>query len=173
MGGREGRIHGSPTSRLDERNSLMSARHVFRTVLMALVASVCVASLSYAISGSVRVTVAKAAFVIGGGGGRGVLTFHHRNYPFTVQGLSLGVTAGASINRLVGRADHISELRDFSGTYSMIGAGAALVGGISGVHLRNDKGVTITLQGVKAGVEVSANISTVVITLDPSRSTPD
>ena len=151
----------------------MNAHHIFRTLMMALAASACVASPSHAISGSVRVTVAKAGFVVGAGGGRGVLTFRHRNYPFTVQGLSLGVTAGASINRLVGRADYIDELRDFSGTYSMVGGGAALAGGVSGVQLKNDKGVIITLQGAKAGVEVSANISTVVITLDPSRSTPD
>jgi hypothetical protein len=151
----------------------MNAHQLFRIALMALVASTCVASPSHAISGSVRVTVAKAALVVGGGGGRGVLTCRHRKYPFTVRGLSLGVTAGASINRLVGRADYINELRDFSGTYSMVGVGAALVGGVSGVQLKNDKGVMITLQGAKAGVEVSANISTVVITLDPSRSIPD
>jgi hypothetical protein len=151
----------------------MNAHGIFRTLLMALVASACVSSPSHAISGSVRVTVAKAGFVVGAGGGRGVLTFRHRNYPFTVQGLSLGVTAGASINRLVGRADYIDELSDFSGTYSMVGGGVAMVGGVSGVQLKNDKGVIITLQGAKAGVEVSANISTVVITLDPSRSTPD
>jgi hypothetical protein len=63
-----------------------------------------------AVTGSVRVTVAKAGFIVGGGGGRGVLTFRHRNYPFTVQGLSLGFTAGASINKLVGRAQYINEL---------------------------------------------------------------
>jgi hypothetical protein len=55
----------------------------------------------------------------------------------------------------------------------MVGGGVAMVGGVSGVQLKNDKGVIITLQGAKAGVEVSANISTIVITLDPSRSTPD
>jgi hypothetical protein len=151
----------------------MKAHHMFRIALTALIASTCVAGPSYAISGSVRVTVAKAAFVVGGGGGRGVLTFRHRRYPFTVQGLSLGLTAGASINRLVGRADYINELSDFNGSYTMVGAGAAVVGGVSGVQLKNNKGVIISLQGAKAGVEVSANISTVVITLDPSHSTPD
>ncbi len=128
---------------------------------------------SHAISGKVRVTVAKAGFVLGAGGGKGVLTFHYRNYPFTVQGLSLGLTAGASINKLVGRADHINELSDFSGSYTMVGAGAAVLGGVSGVQLRNDKGVIITLQGAKGGLEVSANITKVVITLDASRSTPN
>ena len=138
-----------------------------------LAVSVGMAAPLHAIAGSVRVTVAKAGFIVGAGGGRGVLTFRHRNYPFTVQGLSLGITAGASINKLVGRADYIHELSDFAGTYSMVGAGGAMVGGVGGVQLSNDKGVTITLKGLKGGLEVSANITKVVITLDQSRSTPD
>jgi hypothetical protein len=140
---------------------------------MALAASIGLVTPSHAVTGSVRVTVAKAGFIVGAGGGKGVLTFHHRNYPFTVQGLSLGLTAGASINKLVGRAEYINELGDFAGTYSVVGGGAALLGGVGGVQLRNAKGVTITLQGPKGGVEVSANITKVVITLDQSRSTPN
>jgi lipid-binding SYLF domain-containing protein len=140
---------------------------------VTLAVAVGMAAPSHAITGAVRVTVAKAGFIVGAGGGKGVLTFRHRNYPFTVQGLSLGLTAGASINKLVGRADNINELSDFAGTYSAVGAGGALAGGVGGVQLRNDKGVTITLQGAKAGLEVSANITKVVIVLYQSRSTPD
>jgi hypothetical protein len=128
---------------------------------------------SYAISGTVRVTVAKAGFVVGAGAGQGTLTFRHRKYPFIVQGLSVGTTAGASVNKLVGRADYINKLSDFDGTYSVVGAGGALVGGVGGVRLRNARGVAILLQGPKAGLEMSANITKVVITLDTSRSTPD
>jgi hypothetical protein len=138
-----------------------------------LAVAIGMAAPSHAITGAVRVTIAKAGFIVGAGGGQGVLTFRHRNYPFTVQGLSVGLTVGASINKLVGRAQYINELSDFSGTYSVIGAGGALVGGAGGVQLRNGKGVTITLQGPKGGLEVSANITKVVITLDQSRSTPD
>lgn len=141
--------------------------------LTVLAASMSAVTPSWAITGTVRVTVAKAGFIVGGGGGRGVLTFRHRNYPFTVQGLSLGFTAGASVNRLVGRAEYMNELRDFTGSYSVVGAGAALFGGIGGVQLKNDKGVIVTLQGPKGGIEVSANVTKVVITLDPSRSTPN
>ena len=140
---------------------------------LVLAATTCISMPSHAITGTVRVTVAKAGFVVGAGGGNGILTFRHRNYPFTVQGLSLGLTAGASINRLVGRADYINELSDFGGTYSAVGAGGALAGGVGGLQLRNENGVTITLRGLKAGAEVSANITKVVITLDQSRSTPD
>jgi hypothetical protein len=139
----------------------------------ALAAAIGIALPSYATTGTVRVTVAKAGFVVGAGGGKGVLTYRHRNYPFTMQGLSLGLTVGASINKLVGRADYIKELSDFAGTYSVVGAGGALVGGVGGVQLRNANGVTITLRGLKGGVEASANITKVVITLDQSRSTPD
>ena len=42
-----------------------------------------------------------------------------------MQGLSVGVTAGASLNKLVGRADYINELGDFSGTYTVVGGGGA------------------------------------------------
>jgi hypothetical protein len=151
----------------------MRKRLARRIAWVMLAVAVGAAAPSHAITGTVRVTVAKAGFVVGAGGGKGVLTFRHRNYPFTVQGLSLGLTAGASINKFVGRAAYMKELSDFSGTYSVVGAGGALVGGFGGVQLRNDKGVTISLQGLRAGLEVSANITKVVITLDQSRSTPD
>ena len=140
---------------------------------MAIAVAIGATTPSHAITGTVRVTVAKAGFVVGAGGGRGTLTFRHRLYPFTVQGLSLGLTAGASISKLVGRADYINELGDFAGTYSAVGVGGALAGGVGGVQLRNNKGVIITLQGPKGGLEVSANITKVVITLDQTRSTPN
>jgi hypothetical protein len=141
--------------------------------LTALALAVGVTTPSHAITGTVRVTVAKAGLVVGAGAGRGTLTFRHRIYPFTVQGLSLGATAGASISKLHGRAEYINELRDFSGSYTVVGGGAALVGGVGGVQLKNDKGVIITLQGAKVGVEVAANISSVMIILDQSRSIPN
>lgn len=141
--------------------------------VMALAAAIGVTAPSHAITGTVRVTVAKAGFIVGAGGGRGTLSYRHRLYSFTVQGLSLGITAGASINKLVGRADYLNELGDFAGTYSVVGAGGALIGGVGGVQLKNNKGVIITLQGPKGGLEVSANVTRVVITLDQTGSSPD
>jgi hypothetical protein len=164
--------HRSFDLRLSE-GTLVRLYHACAAAATVLAASIGLATPSQAIGGAVRVTVAKAGLVVGAGAGRGTLTFRHRNYPFIVQGLSLGLTAGASVNKLTGWANYINELSDFSGTYSVVGGGFALVGGIGRVQLRNDKGVIITLQGPKAGFELSANISTVVVMLDPSRSTPD
>ncbi|WP_245509579.1 hypothetical protein [Bradyrhizobium vignae] len=65
----------------------------------------------------------------------------------------------------VGWASGIREISDFAGTYSSVGGGFALVGGANGVHLRNEKGVTMVLQGPKAGFELAANISQITIAL--------
>lgn len=116
-------------------------------------------------SGEVRVKIVKAGLLVGGGAGSGVLTYRGRNYPFNVAGMSFGITAGASVGRFEGRASGIREVSDFAGTYSSVGGGFALVGGVNGVQLRNEKGVTLTLQGPKAGLELAANIGQITIAL--------
>lgn len=85
--------------------------------------------------------------------------------PFRVSGLSLGVTAGASVSRLKGWASGIRQVSDFAGSYSSVGAGGAFVGGVGGVHLANQKGVRMELQGPRAGMEFAANLSEVRISL--------
>jgi hypothetical protein len=136
-----------------------------RLAVFALLALVPTTPSFAQVSGQVRVKIVKAGLLMGGGVGTGVLTYRGRNYPFRVAGLSLGVTAGASFGRLEGRASGIREVGDFAGTYSSVGGGAALIGGINGVQLRNDKGVTIVLQGPKAGLEFAANLSEIMISL--------
>ncbi|RXH39596.1 hypothetical protein [Bradyrhizobium zhanjiangense] len=116
-------------------------------------------------AGHVRVKIVKAGLLVGGGAGNGVLTYRGKTYPFKISGLSFGVTVGATVGRLDGWASGIREISDFAGTYSSVGGGFALVGGVSGVHLRNEKGVTMVLQGPKAGLELAANISQITIAL--------
>lgn len=134
--------------------------------LIVLAALLFVATPSRAVTGDVRIVFAKAGFVVGAGAGRGVLTFRGRDYRFTAQGLSVGLAVGASVTNLIGRASHLHKLGDFEGTYAVVGAGGALLGGVGGVQLRNAKGVVLSLQGARAGVEFAANVSKVVITLD-------
>ncbi|QIO34866.1 hypothetical protein [Bradyrhizobium sp. 1(2017)] len=116
-------------------------------------------------TGHVRAKIVKAGLVVGGGAGNGVLTYRGKAYPFRISGVSFGITVGATIGRLDGWASGIREVGDFAGTYSSVGGGFALVGGVNGVHLRNEKGVTIVLQGPKAGLELAANISRITIFL--------
>jgi hypothetical protein len=137
-----------------------------RLVVITLLAVVLLTASSLAQApGYVRVKFVKAGLMVGAGGGSGVLTYRGRDYPFRVSGLSLGVTAGGSVSRLEGWASGIKQVSDFAGTYSSVGAGGAFVGGIGGIHLGNEKGVRIDLQGPKAGMEFAANISGIKISL--------
>jgi hypothetical protein len=116
-------------------------------------------------AGYVRVKLVKAGLMVGTGGGSGVLTYRGRDYPFRVSGLSLGVTAGASVNRLEGWASGIREVSDFAGTYSSVGGGGAFVGGFGGIQLANENGVKIGLKGPRAGMEFATNLTRVRISL--------
>lgn len=118
-----------------------------------------------AATGSVRVIFTKGGFIVGVGSGQGVLTFRGHNYPFSVSGLGVGFTVGVSTNQLVGRALNLRSPGDLAGSYSAVGAGGALVGGVAGVQLQNARGVILQLSGGKVGIEVSAAVSGVQITM--------
>ena len=134
--------------------------------LVAFLALLCSAPPSLAQTGQIRVFVRKASLIAGIGAGHGVLSYRGHDYPFKVSGLSLGVSAGASINRLFGRVSDLEKLEDFPGVYRAVGLGLALSGGVGGVELRNSNGVIIRLEAAKFGLEASANLAAVKITLD-------
>nr|WP_245472000.1 MULTISPECIES: hypothetical protein [Bradyrhizobium] len=137
-----------------------------RLAAIALFAAIVPATPSFAqAAGHVRVKIVKAGLLVGGGAGTGVLSYRGRSYPFRVTGISLGITAGATAGRLEGWASGIRDVHDFAGNYSSVGGGGAFVGGVGGVHLRNDNGVVMVLQGPKAGLEMAANLSAITISL--------
>ena len=138
---------------------------IMQAVLLAWFASAGLPTPSQAETGAVRVVFTKAGFVVGVGSGKGVLTFRGRNYPFNVSGASLGFTIGASTTALTGRALNIRGPGDIAGTYSAMGAGGALAAGAQGVQLQNANGVILQLSGPKVGVEMSAALAGVTITM--------
>ena len=124
-----------------------------------------VASPSRAETGEVRVVFTKGGFIVGVGGGHGVLHFRGHRYPFDVSGMSVGFTIGASTSHLAGVARNLRTASDIAGTYSVIGAGGALAAGAGGVALQNEKGVVLELAGGKVGVELSAAVGGVTVAL--------
>lgn|SRR5262245_8324978 len=143
---------------LTVRNGIMA----LAAIIMAAFATPCWAQAGTGV-GQVRIVVTKAGFIVGVGGGKGVLVFGGRRYPFSVGGLSFGAQIGASKNELVGRALNLTQATDIVGTYTAIGAGVAVAGGAGGIRLQNSRGVVLELQGRKVGAEISANISGVEI----------
>jgi NAD/NADP transhydrogenase beta subunit len=120
---------------------------------------------SRAENGQVAVVFTKGGFVVGVGGGEGVLVLRGKRYPFTVSGMSVGFTIGASTTKLVGRAINLNGPASIEGTYSTIGAGGAVAAGAGGVQLQNANGVILQLSGPKVGAEVSAAVGGVTIRL--------
>lgn len=121
---------------------------------------------TYAESGAVNIVFTKGGFIVGVGGGRGVLTFRGKRYRFALSGMSVGFTVGASSTRLVGRALNLRRPSDLAGSYGAAGAGGALAVGAGGVQLRNSNGVILQLSGPKVGAEVSAAVGGITISME-------
>ncbi|WP_061024803.1 hypothetical protein [Bradyrhizobium sp. CCH5-F6] len=120
---------------------------------------------SRAETGEVAVVFTKGGFVIGVGGGEGVLVLRGKRYPFTVSGMSVGFTIGASTTKLVGRALNLRGPASIEGSYAAGGAGGAVAAGAGVVQLQNANGVILQLSGPKVGAEVSAAVGGVTIRL--------
>jgi len=141
-----------------------STRATALIFLLALLAAGLGISPSIADTGLIR-AVTQGGSITGVGGGTGTLAFRGRHCPLQIKGMSFGATIGASTTDLRGHAYHLQPPTDIEGTYSAIGAGAALAGGASGVRLQNAKGVVLELTGVKVGAELSAAVSGVEVRL--------
>jgi hypothetical protein len=122
------------------------------------------ASETLADTGSVRIRVAKAGFIVGVGGGSGTLLFRGRSYPLQVGGLSVG-TIGAAATDLVGRAYNLRSATDIVGTYSAVAGSIAIGGGVKSARLQNANGVVLELQGRQAGFEASLSLSGISISM--------
>lgn len=145
----------------------MRLRSGLRASLIALMAlaGAGTATTAHADSGSIRLSVVKGGWVIGGSGGSGVLHFRGRSYPLSVGGVSYGFTFGASQTDLVGRVTNIRRPSDVAGVYGAAGAGIAIGGGAQAIVLRNEKGATLTLSGRQVGLIASADLSGLAIAL--------
>ena len=120
---------------------------------------------SRAETGQVAVVFTKGGFIVGVGGGEGVLLYRGHKYPFTVSGMSVGFTIGASTTKLTGRALNLNGPQSLEGSYAAGGAGAAVAAGAGAVQLQNGNGVILQLSGAKVGAEVSAAVGGVTIRL--------
>ena len=116
-------------------------------------------------TGQVAVVFTKGGFIVGVGGGEGVLVLHGKRYPFTVSGMSVGFTVGASTSKFVGRALNLRGPASIEGSYAVAGAGGAVAAGAGGVQLQNGNGVILQLSGPRVGAEVSAAVGGVTIRL--------
>ena len=132
---------------------------------MVLAVTGAVLTTAYADGGSIRFSVIKAGFVVGGSGGSGTLVFHGRLYPLSIGGVSYGFTFGASATDFVGTVSNIRTPFDVNGVYGAAGAGIAVGPGAGGIVLANQNGAVLTLSGSQIGLIVAADLNGLVITI--------
>jgi hypothetical protein len=139
----------------------------FRAGLIALIAiaGASYSSAVYADGGTIRISVLKAGWFIGGSGGSGTLFFHGRAYPLSIGGVDFGLVFGASQTYLSGRVSNISRPSDVAGVYGAGGAGAAIGRGVRAIVLTNEKGAVLELSGRQTGLMVNADLSGLAISL--------
>ena len=143
----------------------MKQTAIYAAVVASLVTVAGFSTPSRADTGQVAVVFTKGGFIVGVGGGEGVLVYHGKRYPFTVSGMSVGFTIGASTTKLVGRALNLRGPQSIEGSYAAGGAGGAIAAGAGAVQLQNGNGVILQLSGPKVGAEVSAAVGGVTIRL--------
>ena len=133
--------------------------------LIALVISALAPCIASADSGTVRLNITKAGFIVGVGGGSGVLNFHGKNYRLSVGGVSAG-TIGVAGADLVGTAKNLHRASDIAGVYSAASASIAVAGGGKVVTLQNSNGVVLTLRGRQVGFEASLSLSGMTLSVN-------
>lgn len=143
----------------------MKISSTIRTALIALVALIAFSAAGHAESGSVRLTIYKAGWVIGGSGGIGVLDFRGRRYRLATGGLDYGLVFGGSKTVLRGRVSNISRPSDVAGVYAAAGAGLTVGRGARGIILTNQKGAVLELTGRQVGLMANVDLSGLAITL--------
>lgn len=116
-------------------------------------------------SGTIRIELYKAGFILGVSGGSGTLYFGGRNYPLSIGGVSLGATIGASKADLVGEVYNLNSPYDINGTYSAGQAGIAIAGGAKVAELVNSRGVVLKIRGQQIGLEFALDLSGMSVSL--------
>jgi hypothetical protein len=119
---------------------------------------------SQAQTGTVRLSIVKAGFIVGAGGGSGTLNYHGTTYRLSVGGIGLG-SLGVAGAELVGTASNLHRPQDIAGTYGAAGAGVTFIGGGQVATLQNEKGVVLQLRGGQVGFQVSLGLGGMTIGL--------
>ena len=113
---------------------------------------------SYAATGSIRIVITRAGFIVGHG--TGTLHFQGKHYPLRIGGVNFGPLGATGVD-LLGRAYHTRIAGSIHGIYSSVDGGASEA---NAIRLRNWHGVVLELRG-RRGVKPSVDLSGMEISL--------
>jgi hypothetical protein len=102
-------------------------------------------------------------FVGGVGGGKGVLSYHGKKYPFILVGSAVGPGSLSKI-QAKGEVYKLNGISEFPGPYAQgTGAVGLETAGASDLWLESERGVVMHLTGTQAGVTLSLGRDEILI----------
>jgi len=117
---------------------------------------------------TLKLSEGQVALGIGWSWGKGVLSYKGKEYPFKVQGVSVGDVGVVDVNA-EGKVYDLKKLEDFSGTYASAAAQATLGRGVGATAMKNDKGVVIELFPKTTGANLKLAGEGVKLTLEKKK----
>jgi hypothetical protein len=105
-------------------------------------------------SGKVTVQSKSVALGVGVSWGDGKLSYRGKEYPFSVNGLSV-VDLGVSRVTAAGDVFNLDKIEDFSGNYVAAAGGATVGAGAGAIVMKNQHGVVMRLTGTGQGVQLT------------------
>jgi hypothetical protein len=133
-------------------------------VFVAAFATTAISGESATPSGKVSIQSRSIAAGIGVTWGDGKLSFKGKDYPFSIDGLTL-VDFGIGRANASGEVYNLTDVAKFAGTYVAAEAGLTLAGGMSGMILRNQDGVIMRLHSTSRGARLQLGTSGLTIRL--------
>jgi hypothetical protein len=147
---------------------MSNGRTISRIALFFLVMTVATAAVAAekAATPSGKVTIQSTAIAAGIGvtWGDGKLSFKGKDYPFSIDGLTL-VDWGISRVNATGDVYNLDDVAKLGGTYVAAEAGLTLAGGIGGMVLRNQNGVVLHVRSTSQGARLQLGPSGLTIKL--------
>ena len=117
---------------------------------------------------TLKLSEGQVAVGIGWSWGKGVLTYKGKEYPFKVEGLSVG-DVGITKAEAEGKVYNLKKLEDFGGKYLSGSAQATLALGAGATAMQNDKGVVLHLFPKTKGVNLKLAGEGVKFTLEKAK----
>ena len=117
---------------------------------------------------TLKLSEGQVALGIGWSWGKGVLSYKGKEYPFKVQGVSVGDVGVVDVNA-EGKVYDLKKLEDFSGTYASAAAQATLGRGVGATAMKNEKNVVIYLFPKTTGANLKLAGEGVKFTLEKKK----
>jgi hypothetical protein len=103
---------------------------------------------------TLRLSGGSFAAGIGFSWGKGTLTYKGKEYPISVNGLSIGKVGITGVTA-VGEVYNLRKLKDFDGHYNAAGVGLTVAGGGSAAAMKNQNGVRVIVNSTNRGVDIT------------------